>query len=63
MFVVDDTAGAPRKPGGGPTIIVDWAAADTLIVKYDQRARMFRREERVGGAHVIYVPFLPDTIH
>jgi hypothetical protein len=56
VFIADDDHGrAPAGPAGGPQVEVRWLASDTLEVRYDRRARVFKREPHAPGVEVRFV--------
>ena len=55
IVVIDrDHAGAPAGPGGGPRIEATWVAADSLVLRFDRRARVFIRQTSAGRVGIRY---------
>jgi hypothetical protein len=55
VFIADDDHGAaPAAPWGGPDVTLSWTRPDSLLVRYDARARLFLREARVGAVRIEY---------
>ncbi len=55
VFVADaDHGNAPRGPGGGPKVSVEWHGSDTLLIRHHPRARVFRSEGAIGGVTIRY---------
>jgi hypothetical protein len=52
VFIV--TGGARQGPGGGPSVDVQWTSARQLRVRYDPRARTFRKESAAVGVDIRY---------
>ena len=56
-FIADDDHGAaPSAHWGGPPVSMRWTSPTHLIIGYDSRARVFKREARVDGVEISYVP-------
>jgi hypothetical protein len=56
VFVADaDHGRAPEGPGGGPAVHVQWLDRRTLEVRYDGRARIFKRDARHDDTDVRFV--------
>lgn len=56
VFVADaDHGRAPERPGGGLAVTARWLDRRTLELRYDGRARVFRRDERHDDTNVRYV--------
>jgi len=54
-FVADDNHGlAAAASWGGPWTELRWLSAGRLLVRYDARARVFKKEERVSGVSISY---------
>ncbi|HET7464235.1 MAG TPA: hypothetical protein VFJ82_23460 [Longimicrobium sp.] len=61
MFVADGDHGrAPEGPGGGPAVRVQWLDRRTLEVRYDGRARIFKRDARHDDTDVRFVADPPS---
>ena len=45
---------APRTAAGGPRVEVQWLAGDHLLVEFDPRARVFRRDSVLNGVRISY---------
>jgi len=55
MFSADTDHGrAPAATWGGPTLDVRWLDTHRVVLDHDERARIFRAEERVSGIDVFY---------
>lgn len=39
---------------GGPWVEIAWLAPDHLLIRYDSRARIFQKSERVDGVAISY---------
>jgi len=56
VFVADGDHGrAPARPGGGPAVRVRWLDRRTLEVRYDGRARVFKKDARHDDTNVRFV--------
>jgi hypothetical protein len=56
VFVVDSDHGrASTGPGGGPWVEASWVAPDSILIRFDDQARIFRQATIVGGIVVRYV--------
>ena len=56
VFVVDSDHGrAAPGPGGGPWVEAQWLSSDSLLIRYDDRARIFQQSIVAGGISVRYV--------
>ncbi len=56
-FTCDSGHGqAAEGPGGGPWVAARWLSPTEVEIRYDQRARVFRRETSVRGVSVRYLP-------
>jgi len=56
VFGADGDHGrAPAGPGGGPVVHVRWLGRRTLEVRYDGRARIFKRDARHDDTNVRFV--------
>jgi hypothetical protein len=57
LFTADSDHGrAPLVEGNIINISVQWAGPDSLIVRYDSRARVFSQESKREGVSVAYIP-------
>jgi hypothetical protein len=55
LLVADSDQGrAQLEPGHVIRLSVEWVGSDSLIVRYDRRARVFRREGNAHGVSVHY---------
>lgn len=55
-FVADGYNGGTRGPWGGPWADMKWTGPNELLVTYDRQARVFDRNELVGGVRITYRP-------
>ncbi len=56
VFVVDSDHGrAAAGPGGGPWVEATWIGPDSILIRFDNQARIFRQSTIVGGISVRYV--------
>ena len=56
VFVVDSDHGrAAAGPGGGPWVEATWASPDSILIRFDDQARIFHQSTIVGGILVRYV--------
>jgi hypothetical protein len=53
-FVAD--GGTTPTAWGGPWAEMAWLAPDRLQIRYDSRARLFKKADRVGDVSVSYQP-------
>ncbi|MGQ0742066.1 MAG: hypothetical protein ACT4OG_07200 [Alphaproteobacteria bacterium] len=58
-FIAEGARDLPRAAWGGPWAEISWRAANSLEVKYDRNATVFKRNETVGSVTIIYVPSSP----
>ena len=57
VFVADDDHGAAETTAGeGPWAEAAWLSRDTLLIRYDAAARVFKQETTVGGVTILYEP-------
>lgn len=57
VFVGTTARGAaPPGPGGGPVVDVQWINDGRLLVTYDARAEVFRKEDRYRQVLIVYQP-------
>ena len=55
ITVIDSDHGrAPAGPGGGPVIDATWLAPDSLLLRFDTRARVFQQRRRAGRVVIQY---------
>ena len=56
VLVIDSNHGAApaRFPGEGPAVDATWVARDSLLVRFDSRARVLRQESTAGGVGIRY---------
>jgi hypothetical protein len=55
LLVADSDHGrAPLEPGHVIRLSVDWLGSDSLIVRFDRRARVFRQDNHAHGVSVRY---------
>lgn len=55
VFIADDDHGlAQAASWGGPWTELRWTSARHLLVRYDARARVFKKEASVSGVNVSY---------
>jgi hypothetical protein len=55
IVVIDSDHGrAPRGPGGGPVIEAIWIAPDSLVLRFDARARVFVQQTMAGRVVIRY---------
>jgi hypothetical protein len=50
-----DHGAAPSGPGGGPALVVAWQSESSVQLSVHPKARVIKRESKVGGIHVSYV--------
>ena len=56
VFVVDSDHGrAAAGPGGGPWVEATWTSPDSIVIRFDDQARIFHQSTIVGGIAVRYV--------
>ena len=56
VFIADSDHGrAPLVQGNVIAISIQWAGPDSLVVRYDRRARVFSQEPKVQGVSVQFV--------
>ena len=56
VFVVDSDHGrAAVGPGGGPWVEAAWISRDSILIRFDDQARIFHQSTIVGGISVRYV--------
>jgi hypothetical protein len=56
VFVVDSDHGrAAAGAGGGPWVEATWASPDSIVIRFDDHARIFHQSTIVGGISVRYV--------
>jgi hypothetical protein len=60
LFVAGkDDGRAPGAPWGGPMVEVSWTDDTHLLVKYDNRASISKREESFGNINIRYEALSP----
>jgi len=60
VFIADTNHGlAPFGRGGGPTLILSWENAQSILLAYDSRAQVHRAAEQIGDIHIRYAPEPP----
>jgi len=56
LFIADSDHGrAPLVDGNVINVSIQWAGPDSLVVRYDRKARVFSQEPKVQGISVVYV--------
>ena len=56
VFIADSDHGrAPLVEGNVIDVSIQWAGPDSLVVRYDPRARIFSQESKVQGISVHYI--------
>lgn len=56
VFAVDSDHGrAAAGPGGGPWVEATWVSPESILIRFDDQARIFRQATVVGGISVRYV--------
>ena len=57
LFVADSDHGrAPLDSGNVIQLSVHWIGSDSLVVRYDRRARVFQQQPGTNGVQVQYIP-------
>ena len=57
LFIADsDHGSAPLVEGNVINMSIQWAGSDSLVVRYDRRARVFAQVSHVQNITVAYVP-------
>lgn len=55
MFVADtDHGGASGVSSGGPWVEMRWLSPQSLIIRYDAKARVFAQDNSVSGVSISY---------
>jgi hypothetical protein len=55
VFVADDDRGAASAASwGGPWVELRWLSPQTLLIRYDAKARVFTQNESVSGVRISY---------
>ncbi len=52
------SAAPERFPGEGPVVDATWLARDSLVLQFDSRARVLRRESTVRGVGIRYASLI-----
>ncbi len=61
-FVADDDHGAAAAaPWGGPWAEMRWTSPTHLLIRYDEKARVFKSEGRVGTVSVSFEKEAPPS--
>ncbi|WP_136515572.1 hypothetical protein [Geomonas edaphica] len=54
-FIADSDHGkAATGQWGGPKIAVSWQGKDSIILRYANQSRVFKKEENIAGVHITY---------
>jgi hypothetical protein len=64
VFIADcDNGAAPAASWGGPYVQARWQSTNTLVLSFDIRARVFKKQNQVGGIRIETKKVANDATH
>jgi hypothetical protein len=59
FIATTDHGNAPAGAWGGPIVEISWTDDANVVLRYDKRASLSKREESLGGVNIHYETFAP----